>query len=72
MLLVRVLRSLLVAVIAAAGACASVASTSSQTLTQVIDGQSVIREYAIRYPQVPDQSSYPVVFFFMGRALLQD
>lgn len=66
MLLVRVLRSLLVAVIAAAGACASVASTSSQTLTQVIDGQSVIREYAIRYPQVPDQSSYPVVFFFHG------
>lgn len=60
------LGSLLVAVIVAVGACASIASTSSQTLAQIISGQSVLREYAIRYPQVPDQSSYPVVFFFHG------
>ena len=57
MLLVRELRSLLVAVIAAVGASVSAASTSSQTLTQVIDGQSVLRENVIRYPQVRDQSS---------------
>lgn len=60
------LGSLLVAVIVAVGASASIASTSSQTLAQIISGQSVLREYAIRYPQVPDQSSYPVVFFFHG------
>ena len=38
----------------------------SRSISQMIDGQIVQREYFIRYPAVQNQTSYPLVLFFHG------
>ena len=44
----------------------SVTTLQARTVNQVIAGQTVQREYWVRYPQTRSQSSYPIVFFFHG------
>ena len=45
---------------------APVETLQARTVNQVIAGQTVQREYWVRYPQALSQSSYPIVFFFHG------
>ena len=43
-----------------------VTTLQARTVNQLVAGQTVQREFWVRYPQALSQSSYPIVFFFHG------
>ena len=43
-----------------------VTTLQARTVNQLVAGQTVQREFWVRYPQALNQSSYPIVFFFHG------
>jgi len=43
-----------------------VSTLEARTVNQLVAGQTIQREYWVRYPETQNQASYPVVFFFHG------